>query len=283
MRVYAITLKGEVRADGVMTKEFRDFLFPFGKMIKANKSIDTRIKELESGDIQAIKYMSNYKDLSLEQVEGFLSKTFDVRKSIEEKSKINILGITISVAVITGLSEIFINNHVNSFVIKVMLVLLAIYALYSVILATSLNLLILGRHNRVFDMSPCDMLLAAEERKESIALSTELNINYNIKRNNLLYSSYGLIIRFLIVLSIFFFLVIAPKGLSSKSIGQQVFDPENVQVLKSINSSLEYQGDILKRIEKAENNDAEVLNELKSIKKLQNDISKKIDSLMVNK
>lgn len=254
-------------------------------MIKANKAIQTKIDKLESGDFQAITYISCYKELSLKEAEGFLSKTFDVRRSLEEKSKINVLGITISVAVITGLSEIFINNYTDSIAIKVLLLLLAIYALYTVILATSLNLLVLGEHNRVFDIHPRDMLLTTRERIESVALYTELNMNLNVKRNNFLYSSYGLIVRFLIILSIIFFLMITPKVLFSNPIENRIYNQEDLslQVLDNITDTLEQQEEILEILKKTNSNNIEVINELKVIKELQNNIQRELDSLKIKK
>jgi len=177
-------------------------LFPLIELRKANKLVEVKIEKLKKGE-KNFSYMAGYESLAISEAEVFLTKTFEARKTLEDKAKTNILGVTISVSLIIGLSQVFHNNFPSNSLLRYVTVLLAFYSVTSIILSTILSLKILGKFNIVYDLSPTDKSLASDSEKlDAIAVNAELNMYYNLKRNSYLYSSYILIIHFLIILSI---------------------------------------------------------------------------------
>lgn len=191
-------------------KEVIHLFFPLLRLRRANKIIDEKIKRLEDGGTN-LTYMLGYDKLSLDTADKYLSKTFDARKSLEDKAKSNVFGVTIAVSLIVGFSQIFTNTnfHSGGISFKIITMLLVLYSLVSVTIGTILSLLVLGKYNRVYDLVPEDENNVDENKKLfSIAINAELNSLYNVKRNNILYSSYGLIINFLVAISVSFLIVI---------------------------------------------------------------------------
>jgi hypothetical protein len=259
-------------------------LFPLVKLKKVNNLVNAKIAKLENG-VKVFSYMSGYESLDISVAEEFLNKTFEARKTLEDKAKTNVLGVTIAVSLIIGLSQVFYSNFPSSSLHRVLTIILAFYSLTSMILATILSLMILGKFNKVYDLYPSDKSLASNSEKlEAIAVNAELNMNYNIKRNNYLYASYGLITNFLLSLSVLFLIVAIPYDGSTKATIQRIQDSQidiykEVTKLKglqetqshlltgiehkvqSLEDKLLLQMDRIKRIEEA---DKEVLRKIKS-------------------
>ncbi len=194
-----------------IVKELWHLLFPLPRLWTANKAVDEKIRYLENGGT-SLSYMVGYESLSLDDAKSYLAKTFESRKSLEDKAKANVFGVTIAVSLIVGFSQLFTNTNFNSYglLFKVVAIVIIACSLVAVSMGTILSILILGKYNRVYDIAPVDCA-CADERKNifNIAINTELNSLYNVKRNNILYASYGLIINFLLLISIAFILVIS--------------------------------------------------------------------------
>jgi hypothetical protein len=240
---------------GTGAAAFLSFLYPVMKLQKTNEVLDKKIDELRNGS-KTFSYMAGYQDLTLSDAEGFLNKTFDVRKAIEDKAKTNILGVTISVSLIIGLSQLF-NNQSLSFgssFLRLLTVLLGFYALSSMFLATYLSVRILGGLNEVYDLYPPDKTLATDALKlEAIASNAELNMNYNIKRNNYLFLSYRHIINSLVGLSVLFLIVVVPDYSNNTNIPLEKLKKEQAQIHETLH-----------RIEGVQESQSRILNNMES-------------------
>lgn len=261
------------------------------KLRKADKRVDEKINGLINGDNKDFSYMSGYETLDISAAEEFLNKTFEARKSLEDKAKTNVFGVTIAVSLMIGLSQVFYNNFPSNLFLRVLTIILAFYSLTSMVLATILSLMVLGRLNRVYDLNPSDKSLVSNfEKLRAIAINAELNMNYNIKRHNYLYSSYGLITTFLLSLSILFLLVVIPYHGNTTVTLQKIQDSQNdmykevykingfqqtqnhlltdiERKVQSLENELTLQMDRIRRIEEA---DKEALKKIKGLSK-QND------------
>jgi hypothetical protein len=253
-------------------KEILVLLFPLIKLGKVNKPVNAKIAKLENG-VKVFSYMSGYESLDISVAEEFLNKTFEARKTLEDKAKTNVFGVTIAVSLIIGLSQVFYSNVFSTSFHRVLIIILAFYSLISMILATILSLMILGVFNRVYDLYPSDKSLASNSEKlESIAVNAELNMNYNIKRNNYLYASYGLITNFLLSLSVLFLIVVIPYDGSTKATLQRIHDLqiniyEEVTKLKGLQ---ETQGHLLSGVErKVQSLEDKLLSQMDRIKQIE--------------
>lgn len=229
--------KDEKMKNGLLS-DIVELLFPLKRLLKADKIVREKIEKLEKGDI-TFEYMVGYEKLTLEEADKFLNKTFEARKTLEDKAKTNVLGVTISVSLLIGLSQVFVNNIQNG-IFRVLTLLIALYCLISVISGTVISLLILGKQNRTYDVFPIDKSSSEDEQLENIALNTELNMNYNVRRNNFLYASYGLIINFLVSLSVLFLLVIIPAQINNKTTMQK-FKQTQTETNKELSTIKEMQ------------------------------------------
>jgi len=239
-------------------------LFPLIRLRKANELVNVKIDKLEKGE-KLFSYMAGYEAIEISEAEVFLAKTLEARKALEDKAKTNVLGVTISVSLIIGLSQVFHNNFPSNSLLRFVTVLLAFYSLTSMILATMLSLMILGKFNKVYDLYPTDKSLTSKSEKlDAIAMNAELNMYYNVKRNNYLYSSYGLITNFLISLSILFLMVVIPNHDSTKNTLQKIQDVQSeiyneVYKLKGLQETQNQQMDRVKILEET---DKEILKQI---------------------
>lgn len=249
-----------------IVKEIMLLFFPLLRLKRANKIVDEKIKQLENG-ASTFSYMLGYEKLSPELAEKYLTKTFEARKSLEDKAKANVFGVTIAVSLIVGFSQIFTNTnfHTSGLAFKSITVLLVLYSLVSVTIGTILSLLVLGKYNRIYDVFPEDANSGDNKQKVlNIAINAELNSLYNVKRNNILYSSYGLIINFLVAISFSFMAVIVntkQQDLRQEILKLQSANLQNENNLQRISNELAtYRGEnknLIEKLLKLEKNDAQ--------------------------
>jgi len=189
-------------------KMLMEKIFPFIDNMEKNKKIKSKLDKLESRKVD-LEYMKGYNALSIDQLKDFYNDTFDIKSKLEDKAKLNTVGLTISVSLILGLSDLIIkvNEKIGvNWITKIIIILSILSFLYMVAAALS-SMAVLIKKNSVDKIKPED-LLSEEELKESYALNTEKNINRNIIRNNYIYTSYECIINSLICLFIIFLLSI---------------------------------------------------------------------------
>lgn len=249
-----------------MVTEIVHLFFPLLRLNRANKIVDEKIKQLESG-ANTFSYMLGYENLSPDLAEKYLTKTLEARKSLEDKAKANVFGVTIAVSLIVGFSQIFTNTnfHSSGLAFKIITVLLVLYSLVSVTIGTILSLLVLGKYNRIYDVFPEDANSGDDKQKVfNIAINAELNSLYNVKRNNILYSSYGLIISFLVAISFSFMAVIVntkQQDVRQEMLKLQSDNLQNESYLQHISNELATnRGEnkvLIERLVRLENKDAE--------------------------
>lgn len=272
-----------------LIKEILILLFPLVELRKANKIVDAKIKKLENGD-KVFSYMSGYETLDISVAEEFLNKTFEARKILEDKAKTNVFGVTISVSLIIGLSQVFYNNFSSNSFLRNLTVFLAFYSIASMILATILSLLILGKFNKIYDLYPSDKSLSSDSKKlDAIAVNAELNMFYNVKRNNYLYSSYGLIINFLLSLSILFLVVVITNYGNTKVTLQKIQESqiniyEEIYKLKGLQETQSHLvNDIESKVQSSQNKLTLQMEQIRRLEESNEEVLKKIDSLSSEK
>jgi len=191
-----------------------------------------------------------------------------------------VLGVTISVTLIMGLSQALYNSFPMLTSLKVLAIIIGVYALSSMILATSLSLNILGKNNYVYDISPMDK---STNNLEAIALNAEINSLYNVKRNNYLFTSYRLIINFLVSLLVLFLLITLPFVNTKASL--QIIQDKQAKILVEVDileEKQQLQGQLLQKLEQnnlIKDNMLKELELIKSLQQSQNDIINKINTL----
>ena len=227
-------------------------IFPSLSVRKANKKLKEKINSKESQS--NIAFMDNVDTISIDGFRQKYYETFDIKNKFEDKAKTNVIGITIAITVIMGASGLidtlvkkytYISFHWISFVF---LLAAIVYLLTSGIDAIKV----------LFDeitMSTVDLSdLSADDisAKEKYDDCTNRNINRNIVRNNIVYSSYICIRNALICMMVLFILVSIPfTGAKSKddnrvitnnssiSYSSSIIIPENVDVVNVNNNIIQ--------------------------------------------
>lgn len=241
-----------------LLKKLLMVLFPPYEFILANRKIDLKIAALESNEVKLV-YMDGYTSFPFEDIEKYLGKTLEVKKTLEDKAKTNVLGVTISVSLIIGLSQLFSSNLTDVPIVRTIMVILAIYSLGSMITATVITLAILGKHNQFYDLTLLDRLDSEENQKTMLAYNIEKNMNCNIKRNNMLYVSYKLIVIFLTSISLLFGMSVLSSSSNTKSTIQKL---EIIQVKMS--DQIDEQTEKISILNKALINDSNKIIELRN-------------------
>lgn len=208
-------------------KRFVNFLFPIYEAFNANKKLNADIEELKTLDRLKLErmnsyYMNQYEKLSEDNLLKFLNQTFEKKKSLEDKAKVNVFGITIAVTLITGLYKVLLDGKTVSLLFNLSISLLALYSIGQMILAGLSSLKVLGDVISQYELFPDDMLLSEEERCHTIALDTEINVKLNTVRNNFISSSYSSMKKSLVGLFVLFFLITIPTITSNSSPSDQI-------------------------------------------------------------
>ncbi len=167
-------------------------------------------------------YMAEYSSLTFEQVQDFHNKSLNQMKSLEDKAKVSIIGITIAVSLITGLTGFLSRDaYLYATSLKILIVIFGVISLSYMIMSAWMSLIVLGDKNKVYQLSPKDMQLSDKEKLHWVALYTELNVCLNIIRNNYIYAAYRSILYAIISLSIMFVLIAAGIFLIDTTKNQQ--------------------------------------------------------------
>ena len=182
-------------------------LFPFIDNQRTNTVIKEKINCITNGKL-TLDYMNGYERLSIEQLKDFYNDTFEIKNSFEDKAKINVVGLTISISLILGLSDLITRIEYYGMVwLNIIVVILSIFAIGYMAIASILSISVLIKENVVNKVYPEDLLLKEEDLKKEYAKNTEINVNRNIIRNNYIYTSYECITNSLIILAIIFFII----------------------------------------------------------------------------
>jgi hypothetical protein len=224
-------------------------IFPSLSVRKANKKLKEKIN---SKDNQSnVAFMDNVDVISIESFRKKYAETFDVKNKFEDKAKTNVIGITIAITVIMGASGL-----IDSLIKKYTFITFH-WISFFLLLAAIIYLLVSGMDaiKVLFDentMSTIDLPeLSADdiETKRKYDDCANRNINRNIVRNNIVYSSYICIRNALICMMVLFILLSIPfNGTKSKgdnklitsnssiSYSSSIIIPENIDTVNVNNS-----------------------------------------------
>ena len=210
-------------------------IFPSLSVRKANKKLKEKINSEDNQSIVA--FMDNVDTISIESFRQKYAATFDVKNRFEDKAKTNVIGITIAITVIMGASGLidslikkytYISFHWISFVL---LLAAIIYLLVSGIDAIK----VLFDENTMSTIDLPELSADGIETKRKYDDCINRNINRNIVRNNMVYSSYICIRNALICMMVLFIFVSIPYT-STKS--------KDDNKLITTNSSISYSSSI---------------------------------------
>lgn len=225
-------------------------LFPSLQTRNANKKLKEKINSKESQS--NIAFMDNVDAISIDSFKQKYAETFDVKNKFEDKAKTNVIGITIVITIIMGASGLidslikkyaFIPFHWISFIL---LLAAIIYLLVSGIDAIK----VLFDENTMSTIGLAELSSNDIETKDKYDDCTNRNINRNLVRNNMVFSSYICIRNALICMMVLFILVSIPftstknkdynkviHNNSSISYSSSIIVPENV-VIADVNNSI---------------------------------------------
>ena len=227
-------------------------LFPSLQTRNANKKLKEKINSKESQS--NIAFMDNVDAISIDSFKQKYADTFDVKNRFEDKAKTNVIGITIAITIIMGASGLidslikkyaFIPFHWISFIF---LLAAIIYLLVSGIDAIK----VLFDENTMSTIDLPELSADDIETKRKYDDCTNRNINRNIVRNNIVYSSYICIRNALICMMVLFILLSIPfNGTKSKgdnklitsnssiSYSSSIIIPENVDIANVNNNIIQ--------------------------------------------
>ena len=190
--------------------EIMNQIFPTFHIYKANKQLKARIESNESQS--NLPYMDNIDKITIDSFRQKYAETFEVKNKFEDKAKTNVIGITIAITVIMGssnLTGLLTNKYTSPFLHWFSFIILLVAIIY--LLASGIAAIrVLFSENTVSTVDLSDLSTDDRRTKEKYDDCTNRNIDRNIIRNNIVYSSYICIRNALICLIALFILVSIP-------------------------------------------------------------------------
>lgn len=208
-----------------MKKLFRTVLeqvLPTLSVRRANKYLAQKIN---SEDSQSnVSYMDNIDEVTIDSFKQKYAETFEVKNKFEDKAKTNVIGITIAITVIMGASGL-----TGSLISKYPSVVLH-WMSFAILLVAIIYLLVSGidaikvlfKENSMSTVDLSDMSTDSIKAKEKYDDCINRNINRNIIRNNIVYSSYICIRNALICMMVLFVLISIPFATSKSNVNDAV-------------------------------------------------------------
>lgn len=231
--------------------DIKDNIFPFWGNYKSNKKIITKINTIYETDIESIN-LSNLNcagDLSrvpLEIVEKTYNDTLERKKTIEDKAKINVLGVTIFTSLVTALSTSIIKlysvigNNIIKYIVFIVGFAAIIYMLYGGILALE----VLMNKNKIYLINEDEQILNKRLRKKIYGKNIDLNGYSNLIRTNYITSSYQCIRNGLYILLIIFSIGLLPLLNDNNNKQDEKLEKLNNQILE-LKYKLQYSESLL--------------------------------------
>lgn len=208
---------------------FNNIIFPFPKLLKASRTINEKIDRLNKStqeDPYTYEYASNNLNIEDKVLLDTLNDTIEKKKTLEDKAKSTLIAITISTTLIANILKFLQDINGNPVFVMILLLTIGFLSLLYMVVAGLLSLYCISEVNSVAVMYPEDYLLSEEEKKTQIADNIEYNFLNNLKRNNLMATSYKCIIVSLLLLIVFFII-------SSITIGFGFNSQDDVPVFKN--------------------------------------------------
>lgn len=190
--------------------EIMNQIFPIFYMCKVNKQLKNKIESNESQS--NVPYMDNIDKITIDSFRQKYAETFEIKSKFEDKAKTNVIGITIAITIIMGVSDLtglLTNKYTSPFWHWISFIILLVAIIY--LLASGIAAIrVLFSENTVSTVDLSDLSTDDIKTKEKYDDCTNRNIKRNIIRNNIVYSSYICIRNALICLIALFILVSIP-------------------------------------------------------------------------
>lgn len=185
----------------------------FREVIPILDVISANGKLKKKNSIQDIEIPGNLSEIDIKCLDDDYKSTIDAKNRFEDKAKTILAALTIAITLILNLSKI-IDTVLEKFrhpVINILIFILAILAIIYMLMAGIMSIQVLIKENVVY---PIPLIDRTNQNKESIYIKTQLNINQNLIRNNIVYSAYRSIRNSVFCLVIIFILAILPFQIS---------------------------------------------------------------------
>ena len=248
---------------------WRYLIFPIYESLEADKVLKEKEQRiLNPQNNKDYEYCNDivkpYLKLNVADAEIFLNRTLDYKKTLEEKAKTNVIGITIATSLILGLSTVINSDNISFLSLRIIAFGLAVFSIIQMIIAGILSSAVLAELNRHYQLFPQDIIDREDEKLRTIALDTELNTNLNIRRNNYINSSYKSL-RIAIVSLLILFLLFTTPNIFLSNLNQQ-----KLQLFSS-------------ELKKLENTQIELNSRLDEIARFQNQMKKELQEIKERK
>jgi len=198
-------------------RTFKENIFPFLGNNDSNKKIMCKIddifdKDLEQIDLKRMNCAGDLSKISVEIVKSTYDETLERKKTIEDKAKVNVLGVTIFSSLITALSTSIIKlySFAENDIMKYILFFFGVLAIFYMLYGGILSLEVLMSKSKIYLLNEEDQILKRNFKKRAYARSIDLNGYSNLIRNNYITSSYQCIRNGLYILLIIFSLALLP-------------------------------------------------------------------------
>lgn len=197
-----------------------DAIFPIYADCVCNNIVRNKIKECINPTTSEIEKV--FDSVSTSVYKEHYVDTFTVKKTLEEKAKTNIVGVTIATSLITGASSIINIVYIkfSSPIIKWSVFAVIIAAMMYMVLSGLLAIKILISDNKMFVVNIKKLSEGEKTVREEYNKAITLNSYYNTIRNNSIFTSYECIRNSLICLFVILILTTIPAIYSTSSDSQ---------------------------------------------------------------
>lgn len=182
-------------------------VIPILDVISANKNLKKK------NNTQEFEIPEELSKIDINYLDDDYKSTIDAKNRFEDKAKTILAALTIAITLILNLSKI-IDTVLEKFehpAVNILIFVLAILAIIYMLMAGIMSIQVLIKENIVYPISLTDR---TSQDKKSFYIKTQLNINQNLIRNNIIYSAYRSIRNSVFCLVIIFVLAILPFQMS---------------------------------------------------------------------
>lgn len=186
-----------------------DVLFPMYANYKTNKSLR---QKLEANDVGILSYMDNAEDISTESLKQEYQETLRIKDKLEDKAKTNVVGITITITLIMGASNVLsaITKKYPMPIFQWIGFVLFVSAVSYMITAGILAIKVLIDENRIYVVDIGTTVRADANVRVEYDRCITKNRTTNLIRNNTVFTSYECIRNSLVCLFVILLLSAAP-------------------------------------------------------------------------
>lgn len=242
-------------------------VFPAYGNRAASKMIMEKINDIFNKDpnninLKDLHCASDLSKVPLNIVEKTYHEALERKKTIEDKAKINIFGVTIFISLITALSTSIVNlySRLANNVVKYVFFIIGISAILYMLFGGLLALEVLMNKNTIYIINEDEQIVKKNIRKKIYAKLIDLNGYYNIIRNNYINSSYQCIRNALYILLVIFIINLLPFLNNDTNNQQEELEKMNKQItelkleMRYVKEELENKNKNIEKIQNSINN-----------------------------